>query len=169
MFAAKAAGHRSIGFPSFAHGVVAGVEVLALFELVLQEVLFVGEFAVEAEELLFVFGEFLGGVSRVLFWGWGKGFLVGEGMRGVGARTLMSTLFFWCGLSAIFAVFEGGCRGWWVRVDVVVLASSSAQRVGFRAVPLSLLSLLLACVAVIAACNFLLAGPLADCVSAEVC
>ena len=48
-----------VGFARFGHGVVAGVEVFALFELVLEEVLSVGQFAVEAEELLFFFGEFL--------------------------------------------------------------------------------------------------------------
>jgi hypothetical protein len=46
---------------SFGEGVVARVEVFALLELVLEEVLLVGELAVEAEELLFFFGEGLVG------------------------------------------------------------------------------------------------------------
>jgi len=59
MFPAQLAHEPGIGFPGFAHGVVAAVEVFALFELVLQEVFFVGEFAVEAEELLLFFCELL--------------------------------------------------------------------------------------------------------------
>ena len=48
-----------IALAGFAHGVVAAVEVLALFELVLQEVFLVGQLAVEAEELLLFFRELL--------------------------------------------------------------------------------------------------------------
>ncbi|KAH9810037.1 hypothetical protein Tdes44962_MAKER01006 [Teratosphaeria destructans] len=61
MFAAQTADEAGVRLASLAHGVVARVEVLALLELVLQEVLFVGQFAVEAEELLLFFGELLGG------------------------------------------------------------------------------------------------------------
>lgn len=57
VFAPKAADHAVRGFAGFGHGVVARVEVFALFELVLEEVFLVGEFAVEAEELLFFFCE----------------------------------------------------------------------------------------------------------------
>jgi hypothetical protein len=59
MLPPQATGHRSIRFARLAHGIVAGIEVFPLLELVLQEVFLVGEFAVEAEELLFFFGEFL--------------------------------------------------------------------------------------------------------------
>lgn len=48
-----------VGFAGLGHGVVARVEVLALFQLVLQQVPLVRKFAIEAEELLFFFGEFL--------------------------------------------------------------------------------------------------------------
>lgn len=59
MFAAQSAYEAGIGFTRFAHGIVAAVEVFALFELVLQEVFFVGEFAVEAEEFLLFLCELL--------------------------------------------------------------------------------------------------------------
>jgi ABC-type proline/glycine betaine transport system permease subunit len=58
---AETADKRIIGFAGFGESVVAGVEVLALLELVLEEVLLVRELAVEAEELLFFFGEGLVG------------------------------------------------------------------------------------------------------------
>ena len=50
---------EGVGLAGFAHGVVAAVEVLALFEFVLQQVLFVGQLAVQPEELLFFVREFL--------------------------------------------------------------------------------------------------------------
>jgi hypothetical protein len=44
------AGYAAVGgFARFGEGVVSAVEVFAFFELVLEEVFFVGEFAVEAE------------------------------------------------------------------------------------------------------------------------
>lgn len=58
---AEAADERVVGLAGFGKGVVAGVEVFALLELVLQEVFLVGQLAVEAEELLFFFGEGLVG------------------------------------------------------------------------------------------------------------
>jgi len=45
------------GFACFREGVVAGIEVLAFLELVLEEIVAVGKFAVEAEEFLFFFAE----------------------------------------------------------------------------------------------------------------
>jgi hypothetical protein len=59
---AEAADQRVVGFAGFGEGVVARVEVFALFQLGLQEVFFGGEFAVEAEEFLLFFGEGLEGV-----------------------------------------------------------------------------------------------------------
>lgn len=50
---------RPIRLARLAHGIVAGVEVLALFELVLEKVFLVGEFSVEAEELLLFLSELL--------------------------------------------------------------------------------------------------------------
>ena len=61
MLSTQTSSHGTIGLSGLAHGIVARVKVLALFELVLQQVLLVGEFAVEAEELLFFFVEFLYG------------------------------------------------------------------------------------------------------------
>jgi hypothetical protein len=58
---AEAADERIVGLAGFGEGVVARVKVFALLELVLEEVLLVGELAVEAEELLFFFGERLVG------------------------------------------------------------------------------------------------------------
>ncbi len=50
---------RTIRLAGLAHGIVAAVKVLALFKFVLEQVFLVGELAVEAEELLFFFGELL--------------------------------------------------------------------------------------------------------------
>ena len=61
MLATVATNQCVVGLPGFGEGVVAGVEVFALFELVLEEVFLVRELAVEAEELLFFFGEGLVG------------------------------------------------------------------------------------------------------------
>lgn len=58
---AEATDQRIVGLAGFGEGVVAGVEVLALLELVLEEVFLVGELAIEAEELLLFFGERLSG------------------------------------------------------------------------------------------------------------
>ena len=60
MFGADARDAGVGGFAGFGEGVVAGVEVFALFELVLEEVFLVGELAVESEEALLVGGEGLG-------------------------------------------------------------------------------------------------------------
>jgi hypothetical protein len=54
---AEAADQGVVGFSRFGQGVVARVEVFALFQLALDQVFFGGEFAVEAEELLLFFGE----------------------------------------------------------------------------------------------------------------
>lgn len=56
------------GLARLGEGVVARVEVLALLELVLEEVLLRGEFAVEAEEALFVGGEGLWVDARLVGW-----------------------------------------------------------------------------------------------------
>jgi hypothetical protein len=61
VLAAETADKRVIGFAGFGESIVAGVEVFALLELVLEEILLVGELSVEAEELLFFFGEGLVG------------------------------------------------------------------------------------------------------------
>lgn len=66
MFATQASSESAgVRFPGFGKGVVARVEVFALGEFFGQEVLFVGEFAVEAEELLFFFVQALGGRAAV--------------------------------------------------------------------------------------------------------
>jgi hypothetical protein len=54
---AEAADQGVVGFAGFGEGVVAAVEVFALFQLGLEEIFLGGEFAVEAEELLLFFGE----------------------------------------------------------------------------------------------------------------
>ena len=59
VFAAKAAYEPCIGLSCFRHCVVAGIEVLAFLQLVLKQVFLVREFAVETEELLFFFRQFL--------------------------------------------------------------------------------------------------------------
>lgn len=60
-------GHAGVGgFAGFGERIVAGVEVFTFFEFVLEEVFLVGEFAVEAEEALFVGGEGLRFVSGSL-------------------------------------------------------------------------------------------------------
>ena len=59
MLPPQRADESGVRLARFGHGVIAGVEVFALFEFVLEQVFFVGEFAVEAEEFLFFFGEFL--------------------------------------------------------------------------------------------------------------
>lgn len=57
VLASEATDQCVVGLAGFGEGVVARVEVFALFELVLQQVFLVRELAVEAEELLFFFGE----------------------------------------------------------------------------------------------------------------
>ena len=57
VLAAETTNQRVVGLAGFGEGVVAGVEVFALLELVLEQVFLVRELAVEAEELLFFFGE----------------------------------------------------------------------------------------------------------------
>lgn len=59
MFPSQPADQAGVTLASFAHGIVARVEVLALLEFVLQQVLLVWKLAVQAEELLFFFREFL--------------------------------------------------------------------------------------------------------------
>lgn len=73
VLAAQAADERVVGFAGFGHGVVARVEVFALLQLVLQQVFFVGQLAVEAEELLFFLREGLLGeaVSGWVGLAWG--------------------------------------------------------------------------------------------------
>lgn len=61
MLAAEATNQCVVGLAGFGQSVVAGVEVFALLQLVLEQVLLVRELAVEAEELLFFFGERLSG------------------------------------------------------------------------------------------------------------
>jgi hypothetical protein len=60
---AEASDEGVVGFAGFGQGVVARVEVFALFQLALDQVFFGGEFAVEAEEFLLFFGEGLFGGS----------------------------------------------------------------------------------------------------------
>ena len=57
VLAAEATDQRVVGLAGFGESVIAGVEVFALLELVLEQVFLVRELAVEAEELLFFFGE----------------------------------------------------------------------------------------------------------------
>jgi len=59
MFPSKPTNQAITGLASLTHGIVTAVEVFALFELVLQEILLVGELAVQAEELLLLFGKLL--------------------------------------------------------------------------------------------------------------
>ena len=59
VLATETADQRVVGLAGFGESVVARVEVFALLELVLKQVLLVWELAVEAEELLFFFGESL--------------------------------------------------------------------------------------------------------------
>jgi hypothetical protein len=61
MLAAHGTGIDGIRFAGFGEGVVARVEVLALFEVLGEMVGSGGEFAVEAEEAGFLWGEGLGG------------------------------------------------------------------------------------------------------------
>lgn len=60
---ADAAGVDARGLAGFGEGVVAAVEVFAVFELLGEVVGFGGELAVETEEALLVGGERLGEVS----------------------------------------------------------------------------------------------------------
>nr|POE85457.1 hypothetical protein CFP56_43773 [Quercus suber] len=57
MFSSKAAHDPAVAFARLAHGIVAAVEVLALLELVLDQVFAVRQLAVQAEDLLLVFGD----------------------------------------------------------------------------------------------------------------
>jgi lipid-binding SYLF domain-containing protein len=61
VLAAETADKGVIRLAGFGEGVIAGVEVFALLELVLKEVFLVGELPVKAEELLFFFSEGLVG------------------------------------------------------------------------------------------------------------
>jgi hypothetical protein len=102
VLATEATDQRVVRLAGFGESVVAGVEVFALFELVLEKVLLVRELAVEAEELLFFFGESLR--ERWLA-GSNLGMIMERSRRRRSpwsTRTLTSTLFFWCGF--IFAV-----------------------------------------------------------------
>lgn len=57
VLATETADQGIVGLASFRERVVAGVEVFALLELVLQQILLVRELAVKAEELLLLLGE----------------------------------------------------------------------------------------------------------------
>lgn len=57
VLAAEATDQCVVGLAGFGESVIAGVEVFALLELVLEQVFLVRELAVEAEELLFFFSE----------------------------------------------------------------------------------------------------------------
>jgi ABC-type proline/glycine betaine transport system permease subunit len=57
VLATKATNQCIVGLAGFGESIVAGVEVFALLELVLEQVFLIRELAVEAEELLFFFGE----------------------------------------------------------------------------------------------------------------
>jgi len=63
VLAAEATDQRVVGLAGFGKSVVSGVEVFALLQLVLKEVLLVRKLAIEAEELLFFFGERLYGCA----------------------------------------------------------------------------------------------------------
>ena len=68
VLAAEATDQRVVGLAGFGESVVSGVEVFALLQLVLKEVLLVRKLAIEAEELLFFFGERLYDV--LVSWEW---------------------------------------------------------------------------------------------------
>lgn len=57
VLATETADQGIVGLAGFRERVVAGVEVFALLELVLQQILLVRELAVKAEELLLLLGE----------------------------------------------------------------------------------------------------------------
>lgn len=76
---ADAAGVDARGFAGFGEGVVAAVEVFAVFELLGEVVGFGGELAVEAEEALLVGGEGLGGGALVDVLSWSEGCEGSEG------------------------------------------------------------------------------------------
>lgn len=59
MLSTQPAYQAGVGFARLGHGIVATVKVLALLELVLQQVLLVGQLAVESEELLLFFRQLL--------------------------------------------------------------------------------------------------------------
>lgn len=67
---AEAADQGVVGLAGFGQGVVARVEVFALFQLALHEVFLAGQFAVEAEELLLFFVEGLWVCAWWLVGGW---------------------------------------------------------------------------------------------------
>lgn len=133
VLAAEAADEGVVGFAGFGEGVVAGVEVLALLELVLQQIFLVGQFAVEAEELLLLFGEGLldrAGQRATLddCAECGGECILGAIDRGIGIRTLTSTLFFWCGFIFAVSVPDRGVSG--VRSS----ASELVTEIGVRCV-----------------------------------
>lgn len=59
MLPAKSTDQSGVRLAGFAHSIVTAVKVLALFELVLKQVLLVWQLAVETEELLLLFRELL--------------------------------------------------------------------------------------------------------------
>ena len=79
---AEASDEGVVGFAGFGQGVVARVEVFALFQLALDQVFFGGEFAVEAEEFLLFFGEGLFGGGEVVVSGGFLVVVVEEGVAG---------------------------------------------------------------------------------------
>jgi hypothetical protein len=57
MFSADATGVEGLGLTSLGHGVITGVEVFALFEVFGEVIGFGGDFTIEAEESLLIWGE----------------------------------------------------------------------------------------------------------------
>ena len=74
MFAAEAA-ETCVRLAGLAQGIVAGVEVFALLQLVLQQVLLVWQLAIEAKQLLFLLGKRLFGLRQhgAFTCGWSQG------------------------------------------------------------------------------------------------
>lgn len=86
----------SIRFPSFGKRIIPRIEIFALGKLLRQEVLFIGKLAISAEEIGFLFCQLLQGPRRLAIQPLGSGYCKRN-------HTLMSTLFFLCGLRAIAA------------------------------------------------------------------
>ena len=65
MFPAQRAHYGAVGLAGLGHGIVAAVEVLALLELILQQVFLVRQLAVQPEQLLLLFSKGLTHVSTM--------------------------------------------------------------------------------------------------------
>lgn len=132
VLATQTADERIVGLAGFGHGIVAGVEVFALLELVLEEVLLVGELAVETEELLLLFGEGLWekAVSGGLLWA--KPCEVRAWEPRDRTHTLTSTLFFWCGFIVAVECVRSRTVGCWQGGGVPVRGGGSDTKLRSR-------------------------------------